>query len=236
VAAVGPGRALAGEAGALALAALMIAAIRTTFEHRSDDAVEGSSIREGVRFIVGNRGIATYTVIAIAVYFVGAGSYALLVPLLRDGVGLESGAVGTILAIGSLASLAASVLAAGVTRRFGGAIVMSACLLTAPIATALLGLVGAFVTALVAVFVYELIEGLISVVAIAERQRRAPERLQARVGIAGRMILLGSMASGAAIASALTSSIGIAHLYLAMGAATMLVGVCACPFLLRLDD
>jgi hypothetical protein len=50
------------------------------------------------------------------------------------------------------------------------------------------------------------------------------------------MILLGAMASGGALASALTSSIGIAHLYLVMGVATMLVGMCDGPFLLRLDD
>lgn len=235
VAAIGPGRALAAEAAAVALATLMIAAIRTTFAHASEEMGRGS-VREGVRFMLRNRGIATYTVIAIAWNLVGAGSYALLVPLLRDGVGLSSGAVGTILGIGSLAILAASVLASGVTRRFGGAVVMTACLLLAPIAIALLGVVGGFVTALAVVLAYELVEGLVSVVAIAERQRRAPERLQARVGIAGRMILLGAMASGGAIASALADPVGIAHLYLAMGAATLLVGLCASPFLLRLDD
>jgi MFS family permease len=236
VAAVGPGFALAGEAAAVALAALMIAAIRTTFERAPEQPVGSASIREGVRFMVHNRGIATYTVIAVAFNFVGAGSFALLVPLLRDGVGLGSGAVGTILTLGSLAFLAASVLASGVTRRFGGAVVMAGCLLVTPVAIALLGVVGALVTALVAVLFYEFNEGLISVVAIGERQRRAPERLQARVGIAGRMILLGAMASGGAVASALTGKVGISHLYLAMGAATMVVGVLACPFLLRLHD
>jgi hypothetical protein len=112
---------------------------------------------------------------------------------------------------------------------------MAGCLLVSPVAIALLGVVGALVTALFAVLFFEFNEGLVSVVAIAERQRRAPERLQARVGIAGRMILLGAMASGGAIASALTGAVGISHLYLAMGAATMVVGVFACPFLLRLD-
>jgi MFS family permease len=236
VAAIGPGKALAAEAVGVALAALMIAAIHTTFAHASDEPNRRASIREGVRFMVRSRGIATYTVIAVAFNLVGAGSFALLVPLLRDGVGLSSGAVGTILTLGSVAFLVASVLAAGLTRRYGGALVMAACLLVSPLSIALLGVVGALVPALLAVLFFEAGEGLISVVAIGERQRRVPEQLQARVGIAGRMVLLGAMASGGAIASALTGAVGISHLYLAMGAGTMVVGVCSCPFLLRLDD
>jgi hypothetical protein len=235
VAAIGPGRALAAEASALALAALMIAAIRTSFARRSQPAHSGS-VREGVRFMVHNRGIATYSVVMIVWNLVGAGSFALLVPLLRDHVGLHSGEVGTTLALGSFALLAASVMASGTSRRFGGAVLMSGCLLASPLTIAALGLAGGLITALVVVFAYELVEGMFSVVAIGERQRRAPERLQARVGIAGRMILLGASAAGSAISSALTGAVGIAHLYLAMGAATLLVGVAAIPLLLRLDD
>jgi predicted MFS family arabinose efflux permease len=235
VAAVGPGRALAAEAAALALAALMVGAIRAAFVYEAEPVRKGS-VREGLRFMVRNRGIATYTCVAIAVNLVGAGAFALEVPLLRDHIGLSSGAVGTILALGSLATLASSLWAAGASRRFGGGAVMSAGLLVAPLAVTALGVARGFAAALVAMVVYLFVEGLVSVVAISERQRRAPERLQARVGIAGRMILLGSMASGAAVASALTSSIGLAHLYLAMGAATLVVGACSLPFLLRLDD
>jgi predicted MFS family arabinose efflux permease len=213
----------------------MVGAIRGAFVHEAEPARRGS-VREGVRFMVRNRGIATYTCVAIAVNLVGAGVFALEVPLLRDHIGLTSGAVGTILALGSLATLASSLWAASVSRRFGGGAVLSASLLVAPLAVAALSVAAGFAAALVAVVAYLFIEGLVSVVAIAERQRRAPERLQARVGIAGRMILLGSMASGAALASALTSSIGIAHLYLAMGAATFVVGACSLPFLLGLED
>jgi predicted MFS family arabinose efflux permease len=213
----------------------MIAAIRTSFAHRSEPA-HSSSVREGVRFVVHNRGIATYSGVAIAWNLLGAGSFALLVPLLRDHIGLRSGEVGTILALGSFALLAASVLASGMSRRFGGAVLMSGCLIAAPLTIAALGLAGGFITALAVVFAYELVEGMFSVVAIGERQRRAPERLQARVGIAGRMILLGASAAGSAISSALTGAVGIGHLYLAMGAATLLVGAAATPLLLRLED
>ena len=66
--------------------------------------------------------------------------------------------------------------------------------------------------------------------------RRAPDRLQARVGIAGRMILLGSIAAGGALASALTGALSISDVYLAMAAGTLVVGMCSAPFVLRLDD
>jgi predicted MFS family arabinose efflux permease len=234
VAAIGPGRALAAEASALALAALMIGAIRTSFAHRSEPAGSGA-VREGVRFMFRNRGIVTYTAITVVWNLVGAGAFALLVPLLRDGMGLTSGAVGTILGLGSLVTLVASLWATTLSRSFGGARVLSACLLVSPIAIAGLGVVDAFGSALVVALGYYVIVGLLSVIAIAERQRRAPEQLQARVGIAGRMILLGATASGAALASALTGPIGVAHLYLLMGAATLLVGAAATPLLLRLD-
>lgn len=235
VAAIGPGEALAAEAAALALAALLIGAIRTSFG-RPDEPVGKGAIREGLRFMVHNRGIAVYTVVVVVWNLAGAGAFALLVPLLRDEVGLPSGSVGAILAIGSVAFLVAAVLASGVSRRFGGNAATAGCLVAAPIVIALLGVVGGFIPALVAVFSYELTQGLLSVLAIGERQRRAPERLQARVGIVGRTILLGSTAAGSAVASALAGSIGIGRLYLAMATATALISAAGVPLLLRLED
>lgn len=234
VGAVGPGRALAAEAAALVLAAALVATIHASFGN-AEPAERGGGVREGIGFMVRNRGIATYTLVTIAWNLAGAGAFALLVPLLRDGVGLGSGAVGGILALGSLATLASSLMAAGLARRFGAAAVMSTCLLIAPLAIAGLGLAGGFGTALIAAVGYLLMQGLFAVLAIGERQRRAPERLQGRVGIAGRMVLLGTTASGSAIASGVVGAVGVGHLYLLMGAATFLVGVAAAPPLLRLE-
>lgn len=235
VAAIGPGRALAAEASALALAALFIGAIRTAFAQAPETAGR-RGVREGLLFMLRNRGIATYTVVTVIWNLVASGSFALMVPLLRDEVGLPSGSVGTILAVGSVAFLVASAVASPVSRRFGGRAAVVACLMASPITIAALGVASGLAAAFVAVFVYELVEGLVSVLVIGERQRRAPDGLQARVGIAGRMILLGSTAAGSAIASALTSSLGTAHLYLAMAGATAVVAAVAAPLLLRLED
>lgn len=171
----------------------------------------------------------------VAWNLVASGAFALLVPLLRDGVGLSSGSVGAILATGSIAAFTGSVVAAGVSRRYGAAAVFCFCLLTTALAMVVLGLAGGFAVALMGVLGYLLVEGLVNVVAIGERQRRAPQSLQGRVGIAGRMVALGAMAGGSALASALTSAVGIAHLYIGMGVATVLVAAAASPLLLRLE-
>jgi hypothetical protein len=49
---------------------------------------------------------------------------------------------------------------------------------------------------------------------------RAPADLQARVGIAGRMLLLGAMAAGSALATALAQRAGIRAAYLTMAASS----------------
>jgi MFS family permease len=234
VSAVGPARSLAAEAAALALAALLVAAVRTSFAHGDDETA--GSVRDGLRFILHNRGIATYTLVIVAWNLVASGAFALLVPLLRDGVGLSSGSVGTILGAASVAALTGSLVAARVSRRYGAAPVFCFCVLATAAAVAVLGVAGGFAVALVGVLAYMLVEGLVNVVAIGERQRRAPQRLQGRVGIAGRMVALGAMAGGSALASALAGAIGLAHLYVAMGAATALVAVVGAPLLVRLDD
>ena len=235
VAATGAGRALAAEASALALAALLIGLVRASFG-RASEPVDTARVREGLSFMARNRTIATLTVVTVASNLVAAGAFALLVPLLRDGIGLRSGQTGTVLAVGSLAFLLASVIAAGMARRLGGLTATAGCLLAGPITIATLGVAAGFVGALVAVFAYELVEGLFSVLLIGERQRRAPEHLQARVGIAGRTVLLSSTAAGSAIASAVSTSVALGHLYLAMAGASAIVALVGAPLLLRLED
>jgi Transmembrane secretion effector len=235
VSAIGPGRALAAEAGALAFAALLVSAIRTSLA-RGERPSHAGAVQEGIRFIARNRAIATYTGVIIVWNVVGGGALALEVPLLRDSVGLSSGQVGFILATGSLAALAGSVFAAGLSRRFGARAVLRAGFLAIPIAVATLGAAAGFAVALIGTVGYLMGEGVTTVLSISERQRRTPDRLQGRVGIAGRMVALGAVAVGSALASALTRAVPVGHVYLLMGAAMLVVGVAATPLLLRLDD
>ena len=59
---------------------------------------------------------------------------------------------------------------------------------------------------------------------IGERQRRAPQHLQARVGISGRTINMASATVGAALASAATEFTGLREIYVVMAVLTLVVG------------
>ena len=238
IAAVGPGYALAAEASACVLAALFVLPIRIRLESAAVDEDTGSlaAIAEGLRFVARDRGIATYTAVICAVNLAAAGAYGLLVPLLRDRIGLPAGRVGLILAVGELAGLAPAVLTGPLLRRVGGPRLMVVGLLAEALLVAALGVVRGFGAATAVLLPYLLLASLLSVVAIGERQRRAPERLQSRVGTASRMGVLGAVAAGSALASALSGPLGLGHLYLAMGAASVLVALVGAPALLRLRD
>jgi MFS family permease len=165
-----------------------------------------------------------------------AGAYALMVPLLRDHVGLPAGRVGAILAAGELSALAAAVFAVPLSRRFGPGRVFAAGLILSPIGIAALALATGFGTAVAAAIPFMLLQSVLAILAIGERQRRVPARLQGRAGIAGRMAGLGSVAAGSALASALSGPLGLSHLYLAMAAAALAVALVSTPFLLSLRD
>src|SRR5689334_24159821 len=120
------------------------------------------------------------------------------------------------------------------SRRFGPNRLFVACLTVAALSTVALGLATSFGTAAVATIPFLLVSSVSSIVAIGQRQRRAPAELQSRVGIAGRMAALGAVALGSAIASALSGPLGLRGIYLAMGVAALTVGLVSAPFVLRL--
>jgi Tfp pilus assembly protein PilW len=98
---------------------------------------------------------------------------------------------------------------------------------------AMLGLAGGFYGALVAMVLVNLIDWIVMSVFIGERQKRAPEEMQARVGISGRMLMTASMTVGTAIASGLSAYMSLRELFVAMAIATVLVGVLAVPLVRR---
>jgi hypothetical protein len=62
---------------------------------------------------------------------------------------------------------------------------------------------------------------------IGERQRRAPEHLQARVGISGRTINMASATVGSAFASAATTVASVRQIYVAMALGTLILAAAA---------
>ena len=76
---------------------------------------------------------------------------------------------------------------------------------------ALLGLSPAFAFALCANAARSLLDWTMIATFIGERQRAAPDHLQARVGITGRMMVIGSIALGSAIVSVLSQFVRCAR-------------------------
>ncbi len=230
---VGAAPAMAVEAGAFALATLLISGVRRSFEAPPGGAQRSGAIREGFEFILRDRAVRTYTAVSFCSLFAVAGVYALLVPLFRDDIGLGSGATGWLLAATALASALSTLVVGPLSRRFGGARVGAVAMLAAPFAIAGLGLATGFGTALAALFPYSLLAWGLSVIWIGERQRRVPERLQGRVGISGRMVTLAGVSAGAAVASALAGAMSVGDVYLLMAAAGMAVALVGAPLVWR---
>lgn len=234
---VGAGFAMTAEAAAFVLAAVLILAIRSPF-HAGPAEPAGQppgAIREALGFMLRDPVVRTYTAVTFFSPLASAGDNALLVPLFRDGIGLSAGAVGWLLGAAALASALASPAVAPLCRRFGAGKVAACGLLLTPLPVAGLAAASGVGTALAALLPFELLSWSMGVLWIGERQRRAPERLQARVGITGRMITLAGATAGAGWASGLAGALTITQVYLVMAAAALAVGACAAPLILRLE-
>jgi predicted MFS family arabinose efflux permease len=231
---IGPAYALSAEAGAFLLATLLMLAVRArpAVEPTATDQIS-VGLREGLRFIARDRSARAYTLISLVFSFTIAGTYALQIPLLRDTIGLSPGLTGAVLAGGAIAGTLASLSTARLDRRFGAASLCATGLMLTPLAIAGLAFAQAAGTALVAFCVQTALAWGLSTLFISARQRRAPAELQARVGISGRMLLLGSVTAGAALASAATGALSVRGTYLAMAGAAALVALVGVPTLIR---
>jgi hypothetical protein len=221
VGAVGPADAIAAEAGALALASVVVRLVGAGADARADRAATRPELRAGLRFLVGNQARRTLTRTNFAYAFVSAGAYGLQVPLLREVVGLSSSTTGWVLAVGALVGTGAAASTAALRSRLGSANLAIAGITASAGGVGALALVSAAWEAAVAVAWYIGLSYLLSTYFIGERQSRATGELQARVGIAGRMLMLGAVSSGAAIAGALAGPLGIRDVYWIMAAATL---------------
>jgi predicted MFS family arabinose efflux permease len=187
----------------------------------------------GVRFLLDDPMLRTLSGIGTLWNLAAAGSFALAVPLLRQEVGLSAHEAGAALAAGALAGILAAPVLHRIEKRWRGPqlYVMTIFWSAPPIAA--LGLAVGFWGALAAMILVNLIDWIVMSVFIGERQRRAPDDMQARVGISGRMLMTASMTIGTTLASGLSTFFTLRELFVAMSIATVLVGVIAVPLVRR---
>ncbi len=231
---VGAAATLGAQSVAFACAAGLILLVRGSFGEAvpaTGSALEG--IWEGVRFLLADPLLRTLNGVGTLWNLAAAGSWALSVPLLREEIGLSSHEAGAALAAGAIAGIAAAPVLHRIERRWSGPQLYVMTIFCSAPPIALLALATGFWGALVAMITVNLVDWIVMSVFIGERQRRAPEELQARVGISGRMLMTASMTVGTALASALTTVMSLRSLFLAMALATFLVGVIAVPLVRR---
>ena len=189
--------------------------------------------REGIAVILRTPLLRLLTSVQLLWYLSVIGALALIVPFLRDELSLDARETGWILGAGALTGVSAGFVVGALERRVGGLRVIAASIVVSALAAG--GLAGApeFWTALAAYAVLDFAIWISVTALIGERQRLAPDRLQARVGITGRAIALGSMTVGSLVASGLAVFVPLRALYLGVGLTALVIAAWAVPALLR---
>lgn len=235
IAAIGPGLTLVAEAVMFACAMGMILAVRRPLdaEDRGPPEPALAMAREGLAVIWRTPRVRAYTWLSIAWNLAAASSAALVVPLLRESLGLSSVQAGIVLAIGSFVAIGVPSLLGWAVPRHGPGRVAAAMTGTSAVAILGTGLAPGFATVTVANGARSLADYALLSTIIGERQRGVPDRLQARVGITGRMIAVAAIASGGLIGAALAGPLGVRGVFVVSGIGVAVAFALTIPGVLR---
>jgi MFS family permease len=235
IAAFGAAAAVTAESALFAVAALLVWRIRRPLAAPAQEAGVRirEAAREGIAVILRTPLLRLLTSVQLLWYLSVIGALALIVPFLRDELALGARETGWILGAGAVTGVSAGFVVGALERRFGGLRVIATSIAVSALAAG--GLAGApeFWTALAAYAVLDLSIWISVTALIGERQRLAPDHLQARVGITGRAIALGSMTVGSLVASGLAVFVPLRALYLGVGLTALAISAWAVPALLR---
>ena len=235
IAAFGAAAAVTAESALFAVAALLIWRIRRPLAAPAQEAGVRvrDAAREGIAVILRTPLLRLLTSVQLLWYLSVIGALALIVPFLRDELGLDARETGWILGAGAITGVSAGFVVGALERRVGGLRVIAASIVVSALAAGGLAGVPGFWTALVAYAVLDFAIWISVTALIGERQRLAPDHLQARVGITGRAIALGSMTVGSLVASGLAVVVPLRALYLGVGFTALVISAWAVPALLR---
>jgi MFS family permease len=235
IAAFGAAAAVTAESVLFAFAALLVWRIRRPLAAPAQEAGVRirDAAREGITVILRTPLLRLLTSVQLLWYLSVIGAHALIVPFLRGDLDLDARETGWILGAGAVMGVSAGFVVGVLERRFGGLRVIAASVAVSALAAG--GLAGApeFWSALVAYAVLDFAIWISVTAIIGERQRLAPDHLQARVGITGRAIALGSMTVGSLVASGLAVFVPLRALYLGVGLTALAISAWAVPALLR---
>jgi MFS family permease len=235
IGAVGASTTLVVQVVAFGLSAVLLFVLRTPLDVARPEVKETpfDALREGLRVIARDPVIRSFTWMSGLLTVVAMGTNALIVPLLREELGLSSRQAGLILAVAAGSGLFTAVLVPRLAGRLGGPRLCSLLIFAVACGALGLALADGFWMALTFYPVSALAFGMMVATWIGERQKRAPEHLQARVGVSGRMVNMTGSGIGSAIAAGLAGGIGLSATYLTIAIAVAALGVVMTPLLLR---
>ena len=235
IAAVGPAFALVAEAAMFVCAMAMILLVCRPLDAEDRGAPESATAmaREGLAVIWRTPRVRSYTWLSIAWNLAAATSAALSVPLLRETLGLSSVQAGVVLAIGSFVAIGVPALLGRLVPRHGPGPVAAALTGLSAVSIVATGLAPGFATVAVANGFRNLADFALLSTIIGERQRGVPDRLQARVGITGRMIAVAAIAGGGLIGAALADPLGVRGVFMVSGIGVALAFAITIPGVLR---
>ena len=222
---IGPAYALLAEAVGFFVAFGLILLIRRDLDAgRHDEAREPAAamMKEGLDAIWQTPRVRAYTWVSIGWNLGAAMSAALIVPLLRDALGLSSLQAGLVLGVGSVMGLIVPVFLGRLVASRGPGDVTAGLTLLSFVSILATAAAPGFLVVLVTNAVRSLSDFAILSTVIGERQKGVPDRLQARVGITGRMIAVCAIAGGGVIGSVLADLVGVRGVFVISG---LLVGV-----------
>jgi MFS family permease len=230
---VGAVEALWIESGAFAVAAVLLATIRTELGPEIDGSGR-AHVLAGIGVVARDRTLRRLTSVSMAWNLTINVFYALMVVFLRTELHATGPEAGRMLAIGGAAGLAGGAVAPLARERIGPTGALRIGLVASAAASVGLALAPGLGVATAAFAGLE-ISGLFFItLVIGERQTRANPSQQARVGITGRMAALLAASTGAVAASALVAVLTPGDVFAVAAAATVGVAAVSVP-LVRLE-
>jgi MFS family permease len=225
LAGLGVALAFAGSTLAYALAAaalaLLVGGFRPTPPATRTNVIQ--DIREGLRYLFGHRLLRTLAIMVGVMNLAATAAFAVFVLYaVKPGpMGLSEAGFGILMTSMAFGSLAGSLLAERLERRFGRArllttaVVVSAATMAVPGVTTSPWLVGAaFAASGLAVLTW-------NVVTVSLRQRIVPDRLLGRVNASYRLLAWGSQPLGAVLGGLIAEALGLRAVFIFAGAATL---------------
>ena len=228
---VGAVEALWVEAAGFALAAVLLASIRTELGPETEEGARRAGVLSGVGVVARDRTLRRLTSVSMAWNLTVNVFYALMVVFLRTHLHATGPEAGRMLAIGGAAGLAGGALAPLARERLGPTGALRAGLIGSAAASVVLALAPGLGVATAAFAALEITGLFFITLMIGERQTRAAPAQQARVGITGRMAALLAASIGAVAASALVAVISPGGVFVVAAAATVVVAAVSVPLL-----